>query len=73
LAVSGRVYFSNDSSGLLQTLGDTDILVVDTEIADTEAAEHWGLILSSGPAGIAAGILALFNPLKLQMSLTSLP
>jgi hypothetical protein len=39
LAVSGRVYSSNDRSGLLQTLRDTDILVVETEIAATEAAE----------------------------------
>lgn len=64
LAVSGGASSSDDSSGLLQTLRDTDILVVDTEVAATEAAENWGLILLSGTLGVAAGCLALYNPFE---------
>lgn len=64
LAVSGGASSSDDSSGFLQNLCDMDILVVDTEVAATEAAEHWGLILLSGAAGIAAGSLALYNPFE---------
>lgn len=65
LAVSGGApSSSDDSSGVLQTLCDTDILVIDTEIAAAEAAENWGLILTSGIVGVAAGFFALYNPFE---------
>jgi len=64
LAVSGGASSKDDSSGLFQSLIDTDILVIDTEIAATEAAEHWGLILVSGTFSVAAGCLALYNPFE---------
>lgn len=55
---------SSDSSGLLQSWCDTDILVVDTAAAATEVADNWGLIMLSGTLGVAAGFLALNNPFE---------
>jgi uncharacterized membrane protein HdeD (DUF308 family) len=65
MAVSGGASKDDDSSsGLLQSLVDSDILVIDTDVAATEIADNWGLILLSGTLGLAAGCLALYNPFE---------
>lgn len=65
MAVSGGASKDDDSSsGLLQSLIDTDILVIDTDVAATEISDNWGLILLSGTLGVVAGCLALYNPFE---------